>query len=91
MSGAIHPLPQYTFMAWCLVKSTGTTLPLLYKSTFLDLTSQKLEVVYRNMEFLFAIPYAYIQSSLPKKQRIGSSSQRLAAIDVMPSGVAVCI
>jgi hypothetical protein len=28
MSGAIHPLPQYAFMAWCLVKSTGTTLPL---------------------------------------------------------------
>jgi hypothetical protein len=26
MSGAIHPLPQYAFMAWCLVKSTGTTL-----------------------------------------------------------------
>jgi len=20
MSGAIHPLPQYVFMAWCLVK-----------------------------------------------------------------------
>jgi hypothetical protein len=30
MSGAIPPLPQYAFMAWCLVKSTGTTLPLLY-------------------------------------------------------------
>jgi hypothetical protein len=28
MSGAIHPLPQYAFMVWCLVKSTGTTLPL---------------------------------------------------------------
>jgi hypothetical protein len=26
MSGAIHPLPQYAFMAWCSVKkSTGTT------------------------------------------------------------------
>jgi hypothetical protein len=23
MSGAIHPLPQYAFMAWCLIKSTG--------------------------------------------------------------------
>jgi len=30
MSEAIHPLPQYAFMAWCLVKSTETTLPLLY-------------------------------------------------------------
>jgi hypothetical protein len=28
MSGAIHPLPQYVFMALCLIKSTGTTLPL---------------------------------------------------------------
>jgi hypothetical protein len=29
MSGAIPPLPQYAFMAWCLVKtSTGITLPL---------------------------------------------------------------
>jgi hypothetical protein len=27
MHGAIPPLPQYTFMAWCPVKSTGTTLP----------------------------------------------------------------
>jgi hypothetical protein len=23
MSGAIPPLPQYTFMAWCLVKAQG--------------------------------------------------------------------
>jgi hypothetical protein len=30
MSGAIPPLPQYAFMAWCLVKSTGTSLPLPY-------------------------------------------------------------
>jgi len=28
MSGAILPLPQYAFMEWCLVKSTGTNLPL---------------------------------------------------------------
>jgi hypothetical protein len=28
MLGAIHPLPQYAFMAWCSVKSTGITLPL---------------------------------------------------------------
>jgi hypothetical protein len=37
MSGAIHPLPQYTFMAWCLVKKhrdnfTFFTLYMLYKS-----------------------------------------------------------
>jgi len=23
MSGAIHPFPQYAFMAWCLVKAQG--------------------------------------------------------------------
>jgi hypothetical protein len=23
MGGAIHPLPQYAFMAWCLVKAQG--------------------------------------------------------------------
>jgi hypothetical protein len=28
MSGAIHPLPQYAFMAWCLVKKHRITLPL---------------------------------------------------------------
>jgi hypothetical protein len=27
MGGAVHPLPQYAFMAWCSVRrSTGTTL-----------------------------------------------------------------
>jgi hypothetical protein len=35
MSGAILPLPQSAFMAWCLVKkSTGTTLPLPYIHTY---------------------------------------------------------
>jgi hypothetical protein len=28
MSGAIPPLPQYVFMAWCSVKSRGTILHL---------------------------------------------------------------
>jgi hypothetical protein len=29
MGGALPPLPQYAFMAWCSVReSTGTTLPL---------------------------------------------------------------
>jgi hypothetical protein len=31
MSGAILPLPQYAFMAWCLVESTETTLPLPFE------------------------------------------------------------
>jgi hypothetical protein len=29
MRGAIHPFPQYAFMVWCSVKSTGATLPFL--------------------------------------------------------------
>jgi hypothetical protein len=34
MHGITSPLPQNAFIAWCLVKkSTGTTLPLLYKYT----------------------------------------------------------
>jgi hypothetical protein len=27
MSGAIPPLPQYAFMAWCSVKAQGQLLP----------------------------------------------------------------
>jgi len=27
MSGAVHPLPQYAFMAWCLVKAQEQFLP----------------------------------------------------------------
>jgi len=34
MSGAIHPLPQYAFMAWCLVKAQGQ----LYLLPFYSLT-----------------------------------------------------
>jgi hypothetical protein len=30
MSGAIPPLPQYAFMAWCLVKAKGQLYLLLY-------------------------------------------------------------
>jgi len=30
MREAIPPLPQYAFMAWCSVKSTGATLPFTF-------------------------------------------------------------
>jgi hypothetical protein len=30
MRGSIHPLSQYTFIAWCSVKITGTNLPFFY-------------------------------------------------------------
>jgi hypothetical protein len=41
MSGAIHPLPQYAFMAWCLVKSTGTTLPFTFMKALISLLSKE--------------------------------------------------
>jgi hypothetical protein len=30
MSGAINPLPQYAFMAWCLVKAQGQLYLFIY-------------------------------------------------------------
>jgi hypothetical protein len=30
MSGAIHPLSQYAFMAWCLVKAQGQPYIYIY-------------------------------------------------------------
>jgi hypothetical protein len=49
MLGAIHPLPQYAFMAWCSVKKiTGTTLPLSlwidYQSAFDSVPHSWIEV-----------------------------------------------
>jgi len=32
MSGAIHPLPRYAFMAWSLVKAQGELYIYLYQS-----------------------------------------------------------
>jgi hypothetical protein len=38
MRGAIRPLPQYIFMAWCLVKLRDLNMPVLYMLNFcLDL------------------------------------------------------
>jgi hypothetical protein len=37
MSGAIPPLPQYAFMAWCLVKAQGQLY--LYLYLFLPLSA----------------------------------------------------
>jgi len=42
MRGAILPLPQYVFMAWCLVKSTGTTLPLPFFFSYLEFSAKVL-------------------------------------------------
>jgi hypothetical protein len=46
MSGAIHPLPQYAFMAWCLVKAQGQ----LYLFFFLPLSVIEF---HRNFAFHF--------------------------------------
>jgi hypothetical protein len=34
MSGAIHPLPQYAFMAWCLVKHRDNFTFYLYTPVY---------------------------------------------------------
>jgi hypothetical protein len=39
MGGAVPPLPQYAFMAWCSVRgSTGTTLPFTLPLPFYNLS-----------------------------------------------------
>jgi len=38
MSGAIHPLPQYAFMAWCLVKKHRNDFTFLPTAFILLLT-----------------------------------------------------
>jgi hypothetical protein len=56
MSGAIHPLPQYAFMAWCLVKSTGTILPL--HSTLKDLRFAILvQNITSHVHFITTLPH----------------------------------
>jgi hypothetical protein len=37
MRGAISPLRQYAFMAWCLVKHSDVTLTYLYLSKYEEL------------------------------------------------------
>jgi hypothetical protein len=42
MSGAIPPLPQYTFMAWCSVKAQG--LQLYYESLEIERWRTKTDI-----------------------------------------------
>jgi hypothetical protein len=42
MSGAIHPLPQYAFMAWCLVKHRDIYHP----TTIIDMKTSEVGVVF---------------------------------------------
>jgi hypothetical protein len=64
MSGAIPPLPQYAFMAWCSVKhrdnSTFTfTLPFTVKAKLKNLYTQKVQVP--------AIPVLLVQNGIYKR------------------------
>jgi len=34
MRGAVHPLPQYAFMAWCSVKVQATYMKFFCKNKF---------------------------------------------------------
>jgi hypothetical protein len=64
MRGAIHPLPQYAFMAWCLVKHRDNFafyLNLhkeLYKSITYTITN---DIIYCNFYLLYdsSCPYVY--------------------------------
>jgi len=51
MSGAIHTLPQYTFMAWCLIKAQGQ-LYLYLTLTFTDRECEELHSVDTDRNFL---------------------------------------
>jgi hypothetical protein len=51
MSGAMPPLPQYVFMAWCLVRrSRGTSLLLLftYYSFVIEITAHERDLQINN-------------------------------------------
>jgi len=64
MSGTILPLPYYTFVAWCSVKSTGTTLtlPLNYRDgTVLCL---RIIIAFSNFNFLKYQNYSFIKVDL---------------------------
>jgi hypothetical protein len=41
MSGAIHPLPQYASMAWCLVKAQGQLYLYLYHTDLIAIVADK--------------------------------------------------
>jgi hypothetical protein len=58
MRGAIPPLPQYAFMAWCSVKKgTGRTLPLPFIMTFYHWRQIKYEIILnRGLEEYSCIP-----------------------------------
>jgi hypothetical protein len=62
MCGAISPLLQYAFMAWCSVKSTGTTLPSPFE---FHLTLKGRNVPFlRNVSYLGLIFYKNITQGM---------------------------
>jgi hypothetical protein len=66
MSGAIPPLPQCAFMAWCSVKSTGTILP--FTLPLPTLSSNTSWVYSRHLQITFSLVKHV--NSLDMKKRI---------------------
>jgi hypothetical protein len=56
MSGAIPPLLQYSFMAWCLVKAQGQLYLYLYSNSDINGTRTSVYVMHRNLAAKREIP-----------------------------------
>jgi hypothetical protein len=51
MPGAIHPLPQYAFMAWCSVKTQGHLYLLPLQQNFETKYTRICTLYYRHLKF----------------------------------------
>jgi hypothetical protein len=61
MRGAIPPLPQYAFMAWCLVKKHRDNFTFL-RFTVIDITiSEVFTVVKRKFMVFLVTPYYVVE------------------------------
>jgi hypothetical protein len=67
---AIHPLPQYAFMAWCLVKAQGQLY--LYLETGISYPNRGLDLEDRGSYVLPILPQHY-KASQPRRPWIESS------------------
>jgi hypothetical protein len=64
MSGAIHPLPQYAFMAWCSVKAQGQ-LYLYCSQSFIQCEVEALSVREKQLELALNSPYTSMYPKVP--------------------------
>jgi hypothetical protein len=84
MSGVIHPLPQYAFMAWCLVKAQGPLYLYLIniskKAYYLEILKQLHEAVrrrksaHRFMDWILHLDNAPAHKVLSVKQFLAQKS-----------------